>query len=354
MKQELEKLCTEFIANRDTVKDTFRWENAAVYPICANLFCASGRLAEKDRLIQCRKVISEQTGLFSKFKGKLGPILSCLLALDDHPQERMALAIDYNHLLKQAFKDTEYLALIAFLLPRTGERSLMEERIARGKQLFRRMDKEHPVLTNQSDSVFAMTLAFSEKTDDALIEDLEACYQALKKYFSSSDAVQTVAQILAMAAGTPEEKTQRVIDLYDALQEAGVEYGRSSELAPLAALSLTDLPLQTLVDEIKEVDAFLKDQKSYGSVEKNQRALHAAMIVSDQYAVTGRVNSTVMANTLDILISKQRSLYFSLLVNTIQVAAEILGSTSKKETDNTENRSGEAPKGEPGSDENAD
>ena len=350
MKQELEKLCTEFIANRDTVRDTFRWENAAVYPVCANLFCAGGRSAEKDRLIECRKVISEQTGLFSKFKGKLSPILSCLLALDDHPQERMALAIDYYHLLKQTFKDTEYLALIAFLLPGVGERSLMEERIARGKQLFRRMDKEHPILTNQSDSVFAMTLAFSEKNDDALIEDLEACYQALKKYFSSSDAVQTAAQILAMAVGTPEEKAQRVIDLYDALQEAGVEYGRSSELAPLAALSLTDLPLQSLVDEIKEVDAFLKDQKSYGSVEKNQRALHAAIIVSDQYAV----NSTVMTNTLDILIAKQKSLYFSLLVNTIQVAAEILGSMSNKEADNTENRSNEAGEAQQGEGESDD
>ena len=30
MKPELETLCTDFIANRDTVKNAFRWDNAAV------------------------------------------------------------------------------------------------------------------------------------------------------------------------------------------------------------------------------------------------------------------------------------------------------------------------------------
>ena len=48
MKPELETLCTDFIANRDTVKNAFRWDNAAVYAICANLFCASGRTADRD------------------------------------------------------------------------------------------------------------------------------------------------------------------------------------------------------------------------------------------------------------------------------------------------------------------
>ena len=349
MKPELEKLCTEFIANREIVKEAFRWENAAVYFVCANLFCAGGRTADKDRLTECRKVISEQTGLFSKFRGKLSSVLACILALDDHPEERMALAVEYYHLLKQAFKDTEYLALAAFLLPGESEKSLVAERIARGKELYRRMDKEHPFLTNDTDSVFAVTLAFSEKTDDALIEDLEACYQVLKARFSSSGDVQTAAQILAMADGGPEEKARRVIDLYEALREAEVEYGRSSELAPLAALSLTDAPIQTLVGDIKEADEFLKGQKLYGSDEDKQRAMHAVMIVSDQYAGMGQVNATVMANTLDMLIAKQRSLYLSLFFHALEFAGQILANSAKDDAEDAGKESGaeaEAQQGE--------
>ena len=351
MKPELEKLCTDFIANRATVKEAFKWDNAAVYAICANLFCASGRTADKNRLVECRKVISKQTGLFSKFRGKLSSILSCILAIDDDPEGRMALAAEYYHLLKREFKDTEYLALIAFLLPEAEEKSLMAEKIVRGKNLYRRMDKEHPIITDNSDSVFAVTMALSEKPDDELIEDLEACYQTLKTRFSSSDAIQTVAQILAIAAGKPEEKAQRVIDLYDALKEAGVEYGDSSELAPLAALSMTDFPFQNLADEIKEVDAFLKAQKAYGYVEEKQRAMHAVMIVSDQYADAGQVNSSVMANTLDMLIAKQKSLYVSIFAQAIEVAAEILASSSNEQTESTENEIEEAIEGQQGSDE---
>ena len=103
-----------------------------------------------------------------------------------------------------------------------------------------------------------MALAFSDKTDDALIENMEACYKALKTKFSSSGDAQTAAQILAVAEGSPEEKAQRVIDLYNALQESDVEYGRFCELAPLAAFSSIDSTTQNLVEEIKEVDAFLK------------------------------------------------------------------------------------------------
>ena len=89
MKPELEKLSMAFIANRDIVKEAFRGCNSDVYAACANLFCACGRIADKERLNQCRKVITEQTGLFSKFRGKLSPILSCMLALGENPEEQV-------------------------------------------------------------------------------------------------------------------------------------------------------------------------------------------------------------------------------------------------------------------------
>lgn len=341
MKPELEKLSMAFIANRDIVKEAFRGCNSDVYAACANLFCACGRIADKERLTQCRKIITEQTGLFSKFRGKLSPILSCMLALGENPEEQMALAIEYDHLLKQAFKNTEFLVLIAFLLTGSGDKDTVTEKIARGKILYRRMDKEHPILTNDTDSVFAVSLAFSEKTDDALIEDMEACYKALKTKFSSSGDAQTAAQILAVAEGAPEEKAERVIELYNALQESDVEYGRSRELAPLAALSSIDSTIQDLVEEIKEVDAFLKTQKDYESGKDKERAMHAVMIVSDQYACNSHVNSAVMTTTLEMLIAKQKSLYLSLFLQSLQIAGQFLVNVSQESEETTESENAE-------------
>ena len=335
MKVELEKLCSDYLANRETVSKVFRWDNTAIHSACANIFCACGRTADESSLKECRKVIKKHTRPFSKFRGKLRPVLSSMLAISDNPEARMDLANEYFNLLKRKFKKTEYLVLAAFLLTDLTEKSLTEETAARGKEIYRRMNKQHRLLTNNTDSVFAMLMAFSEKTDDELVSDVETCYSFLKKQFSSSSAVQTSAQVLSSASGSPEENAQRMIDLYNALHEVDVKYGHSSELAPLAALSLADTPVTGLVEEITSVDAFLGSQKGYGTggISREDRAMHAVMIVSDQYAGTRQVNVTVMTNTLDMLISKQQASRVSFFFHLLQFAAQILSGSREKAAD---------------------
>ena len=342
MKPELEKLCADYIANRDTVGNVFKWDSNDLYTVCANVFCACGKTADADRLKECREVIKKHTGLFSKFRSKkVRSILASMLSLAEKPEERMALANDYFSLLKRHFKGTEYLVLTAFLLTDLADQTLTEETALRGKQIYRRMNQKHRMLTNKTDSVFAMLMAFSGKSDDELIEEVEACYQALKKHFSNSGASQTAAQVFSMIGGTPEEKALRLNELYDALTEAGIRYGHSDELAPLAALSMSDTPVPTLVEEIKEADEFLKDQKGYGTKEEElkKRAMHAVMIVSDQYKDTDQVNVTLMTNTLDMLFARQQASRFSFAFHVVEALLKVVAAShegkdeTKVETD---------------------
>ena len=331
MKPELEKLCTEYTANRDAVKKAFRWDKNELFAVCANIFCANGQAADADRLKECFGVIKKNTGAFSRFRSrKIRSILSSMLALGEDPAARMALADDYYRMLKRHFKGTEYLVLAAFLLADLADRSLTEETAARGREIYRRMNRQHRMLTDKTDSVFAMLLAFSGRPDDELPDDIEACYRVLKARFSGG-AAQTAAQVLAVSDGTPEEKTQRVLDLYDALKEAGIRYGKSSELAPLAALSLADVPSPELAEEIREADEFLGTTKLYGTKDDDlaQRAMHAVMIVSDQYAGTRQVNVTVMTNTLDMLISKQQAGRVSFVIHAVEAVAKFLIDSGK-------------------------
>ena len=334
MKPELEKLCQEYIAGRDAVKSAFRWDNDALHNVCANLFCACGKTADTERLKECRKIIKTHTGFRSRFRSrKVRSILASMLSLEEKPEDRMALANDYYRMLKREFRGTEYLVLTAFLLADLAGRPLTEETVSRGKEIYRLMNQKHRLLTDKTDSVFAMLMACSGKAADALLEETEAGYTALKKKFSSG-ASQTAAQVLSMADGTTEEKTQRVTGLYDALHEAGIQYGRSAELAPLAALSLADTPLAALVGDIREADEFLKTQKGFdGSKEADQaqRAMYAVMIVSDQYADTDQVNITVMTNTIDMLISKQQASRISFFINLLQFAAKLIPEGKKQE-----------------------
>ena len=331
MKPELEKLCIEYTANRDAVKKAFRWDKKELFAVCANIFCANGQTADADRLKECLAVIKRNTGAFSKFRSKkIRSILSSMLAIGENPEERMALANDYYRMLKRKFKGSEYLVLAAFLLTDLADQSLTEETAGRGKEIYRRMNRKHRMLTDKTDSVFAMLLAFSGRPDDELPEDTEACYRILKARFAAGPS-QTAAQVLSASAAAPEEKTQRVTDLYDALLEAEIKYGKSGELAPLAALSLTDTPIPALAEEIRDADEYLGTTKLYGTRDEDlaQRAMHAVMIVSDRYAGTSQVNVTVMTGTLDLLISREQVGRVSFVMHVIEAIASFLADSGK-------------------------
>ena len=143
MKPELEKLCADYIVNRDTVGKAFRWDSSDLYSVCANMFCACGQTADADRLKECREIIRKHTGLFSKFRSKkVRAMLASMLSLGEKPEDRMDLANDYFSLLKRHFKGTEYLVLAAFLLTDLADLPLTEETAVRGKQIWRRMTNQ--------------------------------------------------------------------------------------------------------------------------------------------------------------------------------------------------------------------
>ena len=335
MKEELEKRCNEYLADWEQVKAAFRWDHNDLYSVCANVFCACGKEADAERLKACIQVIKKHSRMRSRFRSrKVRAILASMLSIGDDPEARMAMANDYYLMLKRKFKSTDYLVLTAFLLADLAEKPLTEEAAERGKEIYRRMNQKHRMLTDKTDSVFAMLLASTEKSPEELTDEVEKYYQLLKDKFSQGGPVQTAAQVLCMARGTPEEKTQRMIELYDALQEAGVKYGHGEEIAPLAALSLADTPIPVLTEEIGVADEFLKTMKACGIKEKEneKRAVHAVMIVSDQYAGTDQVNVTVMTNTLDMLFAKQTASRISLGMHVGQFLLEYLfGGKDEKE-----------------------
>lgn len=307
MKPELQTLCEQFIVNRDIAKQAFKWDNSATYPLCANIFCARGKTADAGELERCKQIVKSQTGVFSNFRGSMRPALISMLAAGEEPEEKMSRALENYRILKGDFWGSEYLALVAFLLTEIADTAQVEEKAYRGKQVYQRMKKEHPFLTSTEDSVFAVLMAFSPKSDDQLIDDMEKAYNALKARFGIGNEVQTASHVLALADGAPEEQAERVIRLYETLRSAGIKYGRYHELATLAALAVLDVDLNSVAAEIGEADEYLSTQKGYGffGPGKRARAMHAALIVSDQYAPRGQMDAAAMASTLSMIIAQQ-------------------------------------------------
>lgn len=310
MRESLQALCERFIENRETVKQAFRMESSYIYPVCANIFCARGVPADIDRLEAAKALIKEKTGIFSSFRGTVKPPVACMLSLRDDPSAMMEETLFCYDALKQRFWGSEYLALVAFLLADMTEPGEAAEKVERGRAIYERMKKEHPFLTSSEDSVFAVLMAFSPRTDDELVDDMEACYQTLRSRFPSGNALQSVSHVLALSEGEPQRKTDRLTALYDAVIEAGGKYGRHNELATLAAVSILTDDVKAVAADMMEIDAFLEQQKGYGmlGLDRRTRMMHAAMLASDEYMAGSVVQAATLRDAVAMAAAQQSTI----------------------------------------------
>lgn len=324
MRDSLQRLCEEFIANRDLIRKKFKWGNSYLYPVCASIFCARGVCADADKLLYAKHLLKEKTGVLSNFRGNLTLPVCSMLAAKSAPERRMESAVENYKILRDQFAPSSYLALAAFFLADMGvSGSRAQEAAERGKRIYKCMKQEHRILTSAEDSVFAVLMSFAEQSDDALIADIETCYQLVKKRFSGGNAAQSVSHVLALSPGSAEEKTQRFLQLYDGIRNAGGKYGKHYQLSTLAAVSVMDADVNEVVQDIMEVDAFLFRQKGYGflSADRRTRMMHAAMLVCNDYCAKDAALTAVMTDSISELASQTAVISGTLAIIAAQQAA---------------------------------
>lgn len=102
-----------------------------------------------------------------------------------------------------------------------------------------------------------------------------------------------------------------MIDIFDALKQQKRKYGTSYELASLGAIVSLDLSINDIVNEIIEVDDFLKEQKEFGAfgIGNTQRLMYAALLVMDTYMPDSKtMQNSVMGSTLSMVIAQQTAM----------------------------------------------
>lgn len=314
MRETLQKTCDLYFESRETVKDVFKWENDSLVSVCASVLLNSGRNVSPAQLKECRQLLKEKTGVFSNFRQTMEAPFASMMAVAEYPEEKLTKSLKYYEALKEHFWGSEYLVLAAAILADGVAEWNVEEKAARAKKLYKMMKEEHPFLTSEEDSVSAVMLAMSDKTDDnALIQEAERAYQILKQTFSSSNDVQAASfvLVLALADGSIEEKCEKFVALYEALKSAGIKYGKYYELSTLAALSILPVNVENMVEDIVAVDGILAEKKPYSGifgVEKKTRLMHAAMIVSSEYAKSDDSNIAAMVGTLAMIAAQQAAM----------------------------------------------
>ena len=308
--KELKKVCDDFIKNRDTLKETFKFQNSYLIPVCASYLTGRDQIVGAEQLKKCNALMKK--GLPMAFGGNAKlPVLS-ILAADYDPEEKLGRIQEIYRVLRQHFHGSEYLALVAAIMDGLASPVQYGQKARRGRDIYNKMKKEHPFLTSREDSVFAVLLAFSSRSDEELIADLEICFKSLKGEFATGNYLQSLSQVLAFSDDASQAKCKRFSALYQALKSIGLKYGRQYELAVLGALSVMPVDIGILADEIRQVDTFLQAQKGYGVIGCNRkiRLMHAAMLVSGLHQENMEIHADAagMTGTLALLAAEQAAM----------------------------------------------
>lgn len=310
MNDQLTRICEQFITDRDIIKSTFPWDSAYIIPLCAMALGSKNVDISSDKLKECRKALEQHTSIFSSFRGNTKLPMVTILAGADDPLDIMQASMAIYSEMREFFYGSEYLAYISAVLTDIITREQAEATAKRAKEIYTRMKKEHPFLTSSEDSAYAVLMALTEKSEDALASEMEQCYKILKQHFHNSNPVQSVSHVLAMTQGDAQEKCDRLLALFDRLDQSGLKYGTYYELAALASLSLLDADSDELIAQIKEVDEFLSEQKGYGffTIDRKTRLMHAVILVSNYHAPNNMTNTAAMNGTLAMVAAQQAAM----------------------------------------------
>ncbi|MDD3141994.1 MAG: DUF4003 family protein [Lachnospiraceae bacterium] len=297
--------------NRDTIKETIGWKSAYMYPVCAAIFTDRKQLAEESKLKECRDILKANTGIFSNFRSTAQLVMLSMMAVEADAEGKLKHSLEAYQIMKKHFFTSEYLPVVAMILTNFVEPSQYENKTVRTREIYDLMKKEHPFLTSSEDSVFATLLSLSEQTNEQLIHEIERCYQLLKPHFFSGNAVQSLSQVLALQDGTAEEKCEKTMKLFHALEARKHKYGTDYELSTLGVLALLHSDMEQIEQDIIDVDDFLSKQKGYGilGIGKKQRLMHAGMIVMSSYMDDESVlRSAAINGTISLIIAQQAAM----------------------------------------------
>lgn len=323
MRESLEKICKKYIEKRDMINNVLKGNNSYIVAVCAEMLAENETDVTAGKMTACKEILDSNTGIFSNFKGYAYLPVITMLAVSDNPEEKMKKTKSIYEILKRYFYGSTYLSLVSAVLADMVGVEEVEKYAIRGRNIYELMKENHPFLTSAEDSVVAVLMAFSEKSDAELVNDMETSYKLLKSKFSGGNHIQAVSHVLALTEGKQEEKCQRVFDMYDEFDRLDRRYGKYYELNVLGSLAMLDVDVKELVRDILSVDAFLEKQKGYGGffgLDKKTRLMHAAMLVCSDYVKDSNMTTAAMTQTL-VMVAAQQAALCAVLASTAAVNA---------------------------------
>ncbi len=269
MEQKLKTTLDQIANNRNIFKSLMTWETASSYTAIMAAFLATGEKKPVDavRYREAKQILKRNAGAFSQFRGLGRTVVLTKMSMVDNPEEYLQGAMAVYRKLREIHKLTSspYMLLAALTIYENGGLALSDGNIEKLETLYKELHAQHPFLiTDQDRGYLAMLVTYGGNLM-SMSTEIENCYTAAKGLSYSKDAVNSLAQVMALSAKTCSEKTQMVEGLMKALKFRGVKLDKSYGFASLGTLTMLDLPTEELADEVAEAREYLRKKKGFSA-----------------------------------------------------------------------------------------
>jgi len=286
--------------------------------VCANVLTSKNHEANPKKIKECRKLIKQNAGMFSNFRGLSLMVLSTMLSMEENPGENLDKAIEKYDVLKKELSRSEYLTTVSLVLTRIPGIDIDE--IAKdAKKLYKLVKKDRPFITGAHDYVYVILFALkNSQVEDSSIKDfnnhsrnlIEDTYVYLRKNYMASSGLRGLSKIIALEAGEAyKEVADKAIQIRDGLNDNKLKIRNGIQQSILGVLACLDVDAKQLVDEITEVHNLLRKQKGFGGfyVDTPTRLMFAASLVSHKYLdESGDTTQHSLINSvISIIIAQQ-------------------------------------------------
>lgn len=326
MKESLRVKCELLAENYTLIHNEFKWDFEMMSLAAAGIYTSAGIKADTARMKECHEILKKKASVFSELRGTTELALLGRMAVSNNPENYLDEVLGvYKQVMKGKIFSSPYYILSALIIVEQHKVGQADDIIAKTRKIIKKMGKEHPILTGHEDVPFATVMAMLPDEVDSLIDEMEACYDILKKKFPMhKDAVQGLCQVLSVSSMDNEEKSKKAVDIFEALKKNGIKYGKSTELAALGALVDIHLDAATIASEISEASELLKKHKGFGNLAlgKEYRAMFAALLVAEEYLDNNSpVGTTLMGSSLAVVIAEEIILLILISVQAASTAA---------------------------------
>ncbi|WBW96367.1 DUF4003 family protein [Oceanirhabdus sp. W0125-5] len=304
MKSELKNKADHMLELYMKISKDYKWENNLSLHFAALTYLIKNKQFDKEKIEDLKKVIKDNTGLFSNYRGNTMFILSMLLCSEfDEPKEKFIKMMNFDKKLNnEGFKNNMYLPIANYALLLTCEENLIDSRIKKSYEIYGEMKKNHPWLTGGDDYPLCVVLAGSDKPLDTNIKDIEECYKFLNEEgFYKGNSLQFLSHILSFGEEYNRSKAARCLEIYKTLKENKLRID-SNYYAALGLVTLISKDNNEAVQDLIDLAQYLNKLKKYKWLGKGMNVLIASAIVCKEYIEDKMNQNDLISTTLGISI----------------------------------------------------